>query len=42
MHTDRSQKYPDNLLKLWEEIDGKSKYPLKDLVKLGTLADLLK
>jgi PRTRC genetic system protein B len=42
MHTGRSQKYPDNLIKLWEEIDGKAKYPLKDLVKLGTVADLLK
>jgi PRTRC genetic system protein B len=38
----RSQKYPEDLLKLWMEIDGKAKYPLKDLVKLGIVADLLK
>jgi hypothetical protein len=42
MYTGRSQKYPDDLLKLWEEINDKPKYPLKDLVKLGTVADLLK
>jgi PRTRC genetic system protein B len=42
MHTGRSQKYPDNLLKLWEEIDGKPKYPQADLVKMGTIGDLLK
>jgi PRTRC genetic system protein B len=41
-HTGRSQKYPDDLLKLWEEIDGQPKYPLKDLVKMGTVGDLLK
>ena len=38
----RSRKYPDNLLKLWEEINGKAKYPLSDLVKMGTVGDLLK
>ena len=42
MHNGRSQKYPENLLKLWEEIDGKKKYPLGDLVKLGTIAYLIK
>ncbi|MDD4987070.1 MAG: hypothetical protein PHQ43_15135, partial [Dehalococcoidales bacterium] len=38
----RSQKYPDNLLRLWEEIDGHKRYPLNDLVKIGTIGDLLK
>jgi hypothetical protein len=38
----RSQKYPNNLLKLWEEIDGKPRYPMNDLVKMGTVGDLLK
>jgi len=28
----RSKKYPDNLLKLWEELNGKKHYPLKDLM----------
>jgi hypothetical protein len=38
----RSKKYPDDLLRLWEELDGKEKYPLKDLVPLGTLKDIMK
>jgi PRTRC genetic system protein B len=38
----RSQKYPDDLIRLWEEIDGKPRFPLEDLVKMGTVGDLLK
>ena len=38
----RSQKYPDDLLKLWEEIDSKRKYPMDDLVRIGTIGDLLR
>ncbi len=38
----RSKKYPDSLVKLWEELDGKKRYPLGDLVKLGTVGDILK
>ena len=38
----RSRKYPDDLLKLWEEINGKRKYPMDDLVQIGTIRDLLK
>lgn len=37
----RSQKYPDNLLKLWEDIDGKPTFPMGDLVRMGTIEDLL-
>lgn len=37
----RSKKYPDDLLKLWEELDGKGRYPLKDLVPLGKLKDII-
>ena len=37
----RSEKYPDDLLKLWEELDGKTKYPLKDLVPCGHVEDIL-
>ena len=38
---DRSQKYPDNLLKLWEELDGKKRYPLGDLVPFGELEKIM-
>jgi len=38
---DRSKKYPKDLLQLWEELDGKAKYPLKDLVRIGTIKDIL-
>ena len=41
-HHGRSKKYPDNLLKLWEELDGKKRYPLGDLVPLGKLEDIMK
>ena len=34
----RSKKHPDNLLALWEEIDGKNEYPTEDLVTQYTLA----
>ena len=29
---DRSKKHPDNLIALWEELDGKTEYPMEDLV----------
>ncbi len=38
----RSVKFPDNLLTLWEYLDGRKRYPLDDLVQCGTLADILK
>ena len=38
----RSQKYPDDLLGLWEELDGKKRYPLKDLVAIGKVKDIMK
>ena len=38
----RSVKFPDNLLKLWEYLNGRKRYPLDDLVQCGTLADILK
>ena len=37
----RSNKYPDNLLLLWEELDGRKAYPLKDLVPWGHVEDIL-
>lgn len=40
-HRGRSQRYPDDLLKLWRELDGKKKYPLQDLVPCGHLKDVM-
>lgn len=37
----RSKKYPKNVIKLWEELDGKGKFPVADLVKFGTIGDLM-
>ena len=37
----RSKKHPDSLLKLWEELDGKRRYPLKDLVRIGKVEDIM-
>ena len=37
----RSRRHPDNLLALWEELDGKSRFPLRDLFPWGKVADLL-
>ncbi len=37
----RSKKHPDNLLALWEELDGKRRYPLKDLVPQCTVAQAM-
>ena len=31
----KSKKHRDNVLKLWRELDGKKKYPVKDLVQAG-------
>ena len=38
----RSKKYPDDLLKLWEELDGKARYPLRDLMPIGKVEDIMK
>ncbi|GAJ18979.1 unnamed protein product, partial [marine sediment metagenome] len=37
----RSNKYPDDLLKLWGELDGQTRYPLSDLVPIGKVEDIL-
>ena len=34
----RSKKHPNNLLTLWEEINGKDEYPVEDLVPQCTVA----
>ncbi len=38
---DRSKKHPDNLHALWEELDGKSEYPVEDLVPQCTVAQAM-
>jgi len=38
----RSKKYPNDLLRLWEELDGKKRYSLGDLVPLGKVEDIMK
>ena len=35
---DRSKKHPENLIALWEELDGKTEYPMEDLVPQCTVA----
>ena len=38
---ERSKKHPDNLQVLWEELDGKTEYPLEDLVPQCTVAEVM-
>lgn len=37
----RSKKYPEDLAKLWEELNGKRRYPLRDLVYLGKVEEVI-
>ncbi len=37
----RSQQFPNNVIRLWECLDNKKKYPLEDLVQHGTVRDLM-
>ena len=37
----RSKKHPDDLHALWEELDGKSEYPVEDLVPQCTVAQVI-
>lgn len=39
--SNRSVMFPENVVHLWEYLDKKKKYPLNDLVKMGTLKDLI-
>lgn len=41
-YRDRSKKYPQDLLKLWDELDRKRRYPLRDLVPCGTVEEIMK
>lgn len=38
----RSRKHPDNLLALWDELDGTVSYPANDLVVHGTVDEAMK
>ena len=38
---DRSKKHPENLIALWEEIDGKTEYPMEDLVPQCTVGQAM-
>ena len=38
---DRSKKHPENLQALWEEIDGKTEYPVEDLVPQCTVGQAM-
>ncbi|MFB0559504.1 MAG: hypothetical protein ACETVS_03110 [Dehalococcoidales bacterium] len=37
----RSTKYPQDLLNLWEELDGQKRFPLEDLVPAGKVEDIM-
>ena len=37
----RSVMFPENVVHLWEFLDKKKKYPMDDLVRMGTLVDLM-
>lgn len=37
----RSKKYPNSLINLWEEINGKRRYPLGDLVYFGKVEEVI-
>ncbi len=37
----RSQRFPENVVQLWEFLDKKKAFPMPDLVKLGTLKELM-
>jgi len=38
----RSHKFPKDVTGLWKWLDGKKAYPLEDLVKFGTVGDLMR
>ncbi len=38
---ERSKKHPENLIELWEELDGQTEYPVEDLVPQCTVAQVI-
>jgi hypothetical protein len=41
-HLQGRSKYPDDLMSLWEELDGEKRYPLDDLMPFGKVKDIMK
>lgn len=39
--SNRSKKYPRDLKKRWADLEGKERYPVRDLVKWGTVKDAM-
>ena len=39
--TNRSVKFPNNVLDLWKFLDGKKRFPMEDMIKHGIIADLM-
>jgi len=39
--SNRSVKFPQNVIHLWEFLNKKKKYPMADMVKMGTISDLM-
>jgi len=37
----RSMKYPNNIVHLWDALDNKKRFPVGDLVQIGTIQDLM-
>jgi hypothetical protein len=37
----KSRRHPDDVGKLWRELDGRERYPLDDLVAQFTVADAM-
>ncbi len=38
----RSHKFPGSVIKLWEDLEGKNKFPLDDLVECGIVENLVR
>ena len=37
----RSKSFPNNIVGLWESLDNKKRFPIADLVRHGTIKDLI-
>lgn len=40
-HGGRSKRHPESLRAVWEEMDGKARYPVSDLVEYGTVQQVM-
>ena len=41
MRAGRSQKFPNDVYQLWRSLNGKNEFPMDDMVKFGTVKDLI-